>query len=271
MRGKQRFALVALDIDETLVEDATQRPSATVVEALRSVRRAGAHVVLATGKSMYGAQTIIDQLGLGAGYCVASYGAVTFAYHPYEVKRALRFDPRPAVEEMLARMPDALVAVEVVGRGYRANGLFPEGELAGSMCIEPVEQLVREPVTRLVLRDREVPPLVALQIGPEGASKLAGLAALAAELGVAPSDVLAIGDGPNDVEMLRWAGRGVAMANASDEVRAVADAVTDSVQDDGVATELARWFGPGRRAGSSPRRAGGQSPTPASTEPAASS
>jgi hydroxymethylpyrimidine pyrophosphatase-like HAD family hydrolase len=57
--------------------------------------------------------------------------------------------------------------------------------------------------------------------------------------------VLAIGDGRNDVEMLRWAGRGVAMGQAVEEVRAAADAVTATVQDDGVAVELARWFAAG--------------------------
>ena len=56
------------------------------------------------------------------------------------------------------------------------------------------------------------------------------------------ADVLAIGDGRNDIEMLRWAGRGVAMGQAVDEVREIADDVTSSVYDDGVATELDRWF-----------------------------
>jgi hydroxymethylpyrimidine pyrophosphatase-like HAD family hydrolase len=54
--------------------------------------------------------------------------------------------------------------------------------------------------------------------------------------------VLAIGDGRNDIEMLRWAGRGVAMGQAVEEVIAAADDVTDAVYDDGAATELARWF-----------------------------
>ncbi|HNM96838.1 MAG TPA: HAD hydrolase family protein, partial [Marmoricola sp.] len=57
------------------------------------------------------------------------------------------------------------------------------------------------------------------------------------------ADALAIGDGRNDQEMLAWAGRGVAMGQAIDEVKQAADAVTDSVYDDGVAIELRRWFG----------------------------
>ena len=63
-----------------------------------------------------------------------------------------------------------------------------------------------------------------------------------ARLDVAPADVLAVGDGFNDVEMLEWAGRGVAMGQAPDDVQAVADAVTGTVADDGLAAELARYL-----------------------------
>ena len=56
------------------------------------------------------------------------------------------------------------------------------------------------------------------------------------------ADVLAIGDGRNDIEMLRWAGRGVAMGQAVEVVREAADAVTGTVYDEGAATELDRWF-----------------------------
>jgi hydroxymethylpyrimidine pyrophosphatase-like HAD family hydrolase len=72
-------------------------------------------------------------------------------------------------------------------------------------------------------------------------SKASGLAEVAALLGVAREHVLAIGDGRNDIEMLQWAGRGVAMGQAPDEVKLAADGVTDSVQDDGLAHELLRW------------------------------
>jgi hydroxymethylpyrimidine pyrophosphatase-like HAD family hydrolase len=59
---------------------------------------------------------------------------------------------------------------------------------------------------------------------------------------VPQSEVLAIGDGRNDMEMLRWAGRGVAMGQAPLEVQEAADDVTETVANDGVARELTRWF-----------------------------
>ena len=54
--------------------------------------------------------------------------------------------------------------------------------------------------------------------------------------------MLAIGDGRNDIEMLRWAGRGVAMGQAVQEVRDAADHVTGTVYDDGAAVEIDRWL-----------------------------
>jgi hydroxymethylpyrimidine pyrophosphatase-like HAD family hydrolase len=81
-----------------------------------------------------------------------------------------------------------------------------------------------------------------LDLSPVGVSKASGLALVAGALAIDASDVLAIGDGRNDIEMLRWAGRGVAMGQAVEVVREAADAVTGTVHDEGAATELALWF-----------------------------
>jgi hydroxymethylpyrimidine pyrophosphatase-like HAD family hydrolase len=156
-----------------------------------------------------------------------------------------------------------LVAVEVVGRGYRVNRAFPEGEITGEIWVESVDDLVKEPVTRVVIRDpaasaedfMELATSLGLQetsyfvgytawldLAPLGVSKASGLATVAQTLGLSSADVLAIGDGRNDIEMLQWAARGVAMGQAPDDVKAVADAVTGTLADDGVATEIGRWF-----------------------------
>jgi hypothetical protein len=75
-----------------------------------------------------------------------------------------------------------------------------------------------------------------------GVSKASGLARIAAELGVEPGDVIAFGDMPNDLAMLRWAGHGVAMANSHPDVLAAADEITATNVEDGVAMVLERWF-----------------------------
>jgi HAD superfamily hydrolase (TIGR01484 family) len=264
---RQRPGLVALDIDGTLV-DYADAASARVRAAVQSVVDAGVPVVLATGRSVYGVHPVIDTFGLGDGYAVASNGAVVFSYPPVEILSTVTFDARPAVEAVLAEVPDALVAVEVVGDGYRVNRHFPEGEITGRMWIESVDSLVSEPVTRVIIRDpqssaadflalaeslglRETNYFVGytawLDLAPDGVSKASGLQTVADRLGVAQQDVLAIGDGRNDCEMLTWAGRGVAMGQAPPEVKSVADAVTGSLDQDGAADELGRWFPVGER------------------------
>jgi hypothetical protein len=81
-----------------------------------------------------------------------------------------------------------------------------------------------------------------IELSAPGVTKGTGLARLAGELSVAPADVLAVGDMPNDLPMLRWAGHGVAMANAHPAVLEAADEITASNSEDGLALVLERWF-----------------------------
>ncbi|QBR92761.1 HAD family hydrolase [Nocardioides euryhalodurans] len=267
-------ALVALDIDGTLLKwvdgvGATYEeiPEGTR-EAVRRAHDAGAHVVLASGRSPHGMTRIADLLGLPPDdadrlWVVASNGAVLFRYPPLEVVHEEVFDARPAVEAVLRERPGALVAVEERGVGYRVNRRFPDGELSGDMIETDVADLVADHVSRVIIRDPEATAddfveLAArlglhgtdyvvgwtawLDLSPVGVSKASGLARVAEHLGVEQADVLAVGDGRNDIEMLRWAGRGVAMGQAVEEVREAADAITGTVYDDGVVTELERWW-----------------------------
>jgi HAD superfamily hydrolase (TIGR01484 family) len=264
--------LVALDIDGTLlkwVEGAGQtyeQVPPAVHAAVRRAHEAGAHVVLASGRSPHGMTVIADLLDLDSaepGWVVASNGAVVFRYPPLEVVHEETFDARPAVEAILREHSTALVAVEERGVGYRVNRPFPVGELSGEMVITEVAELVAEHVSRVIIRDPEstaedfvdlaarlglhgtdyvVGWTAWLDLAPVGVSKASGVALVADALGIDAADVLAIGDGRNDIEMLRWAGRGVAMGQAVEEVIAAADDVTDTVYDDGAATEIARWF-----------------------------
>jgi len=256
------YDLLALDVDGTLVDwDNIMTP--TLREAVRDVAAQGVHVVLSTGRSVPGVIDAADKLGFDDGIAVASNGAVTFSYHPVEVLTTVTFDARETVKLLLDHVPDAAVAVEEIGRGYRINKPFPDGEITGEMILQSVEDLVAEPVTRVIIRSPGqsaeefiehaerlglhgtnyfVGYTAWLDLAPSGVTKASGLESVASRLGVARSKVLAIGDGRNDLEMLRWAGRGVAMGNAPIEVQDAADDVTETVERDGVAMELARWF-----------------------------
>jgi cof-like hydrolase len=81
-----------------------------------------------------------------------------------------------------------------------------------------------------------------LEISAPQVTKAAGLMAVAQFYGVPASDVVAFGDMPNDIEMLQWAGLGVAMGNADERVKVAADEITTSNDDFGVARVLERLF-----------------------------
>jgi Cof subfamily protein (haloacid dehalogenase superfamily) len=265
---------VALDIDGTLFQAphgssvVEETVSPRVRAAVDRVVAAGVPVVLATGRSTFGITGVLDTLGLGGNgdrvQAVASNGSVTFSYPPVEVLDTVTFDASEVVRMLLAELPEALVAVEEIGVGYRVNRHFPEGEITGQMTLQSVDELVAHPVTRVVIRDPNsseqdfidlaekvglhginyyIGWTAWLDLAPDGVSKASGLRSVCDRLGVAAGDVLAIGDGRNDVEMLAWAGRGVAMGQAPDEVKAAADDVTEAVEADGAAVELERWFG----------------------------
>jgi hydroxymethylpyrimidine pyrophosphatase-like HAD family hydrolase len=258
-----RPALVALDIDGTVVDHDGLLPPA-VREAVGLVVAAGVPVVLATGRAWHGTQPVFDALELPPGPAVASNGAVIVSYPPQEIVKATTFDPRAVIAQVVDFAPETLIAVEEFGRGYRLSGHFPTGDLTGEMIIEDVDQLSARPVTRVILRDpqRSDADFVTLaehlglhgvtyfvgwsawlDIAPQGVTKATALAEVAASLGVPAEQVLAFGDGRNDLEMLRWAGRGLAIGDAPEEVRLAASGVTARLSDGGPVAELRRWFG----------------------------
>jgi 5-amino-6-(5-phospho-D-ribitylamino)uracil phosphatase len=258
-----RPKLVALDVDGTLVPPGgTLAPR--VREAVSRAIRAGGWVVLTSGRSTLEIRPFVAELGLRRGFGVCSNGAVTVRYPTLAVVDRVTFAPGEVVHHLLEHAPRARIAVEDATDGFRVTSHFPDGELHGEQRLESLDGLLSRPVTRVVFRDPEgtvqeflelldrvrprgVSCVVGykawLDIGPQGVSKGTALIGIAERLGVPAEDCLAIGDGRNDIDMLQWAGRGVAMGQAPPEVRRAADDVTEPVSGDGVAVELERWFG----------------------------
>jgi hydroxymethylpyrimidine pyrophosphatase-like HAD family hydrolase len=220
--------------------------------------------VLSTGRSVLATRPVADVLGLREGWLVCSNGAVVASINPPVVTDTVTFDAGPVLRVLREQLPDALVAVEELGIGYRVTAPFPTGELSGEQVVHDFDALVREPVTRVVLRSPQDEPdhfldvvgalglhdvsyavgyTAWLDIAPAGVTKASALETVCARLGVPPRDVLAIGDGRNDLEMLQWAGHGVAMGHAPAEVQDAADEVTGTFDEGGSAAVLERWFG----------------------------
>ena len=235
-----------------------------VLAAVAAVRESGHHVVLATGRSVISAVPVARRLGLTEGPAVCSNGAVGVTLDPrsergYEITDIVTFDPEPALRLIRAELPDAMYAVEDVGRGFFVTAEFPPNEIEGVHTIVGFEDLCTIPATRVVIRSPEhteadfhavveriglhevsysVGWIAWLDLNPQGVSKASALERVRRRLRVAPEATIAIGDGRNDIDMLRWAGRGIAMGNADEITRAAAGEVTGTVAEDGAAAVL---------------------------------
>ena len=260
--------LVALDVDGTLLSyggDLHDDVRAAVVDVVAQ----GDHVVLATGRSVHATVPVAHALGLRTGWLVCSNGSVVARLDPdadggYEVTEVVTFDPAPALRLLAAEFPDAHFAVEEVGSGFRMNKPFPDGELDGVHEIVDLDDLAGRHATRLIVRSpghtsaafRELVARTGLadvtyaigwtawmDVAPDGVTKASALEDVRVALGVAPERTVAVGDGSNDVDMLRWAARGVAMGHAGEDVRAAADEVTGTVDERGAAAVLRSLVG----------------------------
>lgn len=252
-------ALVALDIDGTLLLSGTMQIADAVRTAVARFLAAGNHAVLASGRSLVGVLPVAGELGLSCGWVIASNGAITArldhrAPRGYVLEDVQNFDPGPVVQLARAILPGIQIGAERVGWGYDVTHLFPTGELNGAQQIASPDHLGERHTTRLVLRgagvDRLLDPVRAagltahqveagwVDVTPPGLSKATALERVRANLGVEPTRTVAIGDGHNDLEMFRWAAHAIAMGHAPAVVREAADEVTGTPDEHGAATAL---------------------------------
>lgn len=268
------WRLLGLDIDGTLMHWGGEISDA-VVEAVEQVRMCRNHVILATGRNIIATLPVAERLRIRRGYAVCSNGAVTIKMSPaspggYDIVDKVTFNPRAALELIRDEMPEAFFAVEDLGVGFRVSREFPMGELVGRQrVVDRFEELYHDEVTRVVIRApgadvshfddlvhriglNDVTYAVGysawLDLTPPGVSKASALEQLRRQLGVYPDHTVAVGDGNNDIEMLRWAGHSAAMGTAPQRVMEAADEVLAGVEADGVLQVLERLIDPDRLA-----------------------
>jgi Cof subfamily protein (haloacid dehalogenase superfamily) len=252
--------LVATDLDGTLLRSdggVSRRTRA----ALDAVRARGTDVVVVTGRPPRWLRGMADLLGHG-GLAICANGALVVDLDTGDVAREFPMAAEAArrmAEALREVLPDVAFAVERRGGFAREPAYRPRWPNPDE-TIHQLDELLAEPVHKLLVRHEELgaDELLAiahgaaesivtpthssreglLEVSAFGVTKAATLALLAAERGVDPAGVVAFGDMPNDLPMLEWAGRGVAVANAHPDVLAAADEVTASNDDDGVAAVL---------------------------------
>ncbi len=265
-----------LDIDGTLV-GSNSLVSPVVLDSVRRARASGCNVVLCTGRTRYRTIPVADQLDPPSGYAVTSNGGV-LSHLGTGVVVYRRLLPIPVALEVIRSIRQAGVepfvyedsdvpgvngarvlhhpAADKTGMDPEDRRYRPHVDLMTDLPFRPVSVSAYGTPDRmrplaLYMRSRFAENVSIVESGTEsgwgveiyvsGISKQTGLEMLAARLEVDREETMAIGDHINDVEMLQWAGWGVAMGNAQPEVLAVADWITESVSNDGVACAIERF------------------------------
>ena len=256
--------LIALDVDGTLVDHEGQM-SDEVRAAASAVVDAGHEVVIATGRSLGATLPIIEKIGLTRGHAVCSNGGVTLRIDVdefedgYEIVNRVVFDPRSALLALRKSLPTAKFALEDDHGRFLSTERFQDASFGAEAESVDFERMLDARAVRVVVFSTDstaeefgeavesiglhgvtysVGWTAWLDIAAAGVTKASALELVRRRLGIDPSETVAIGDGRNDIEMLSWAARGVAMGQAPEEVLAAASEVTASVYDDGAAKVL---------------------------------
>ncbi|MES2170892.1 MAG: HAD-IIB family hydrolase [Actinomycetota bacterium] len=259
--------LIALDVDGTVMrEDGVIADE--VIDAVHRARDLGHEVMIATGRSVSMTLPVLDRLGITPAFVVCANGAITLqrdAAAPTGYTRAFvdTFQPREVLTTISTHLSGARYAVEDEDGRFRfAGGDFPEAGIEQNGERVTFEELLEVQATRVVVISPEhavedflrivermglhkvsynVGWTSWLDIAPDGVNKATALERVRALLGTPLTDVVAIGDGRNDIDMLLWAsaeGRGIAMGQAPDEVIDAANETTASDIANGVAAVL---------------------------------
>jgi Cof subfamily protein (haloacid dehalogenase superfamily) len=253
--------LVACDLDGTLIAR-DNRLSRPVRKAVARALDAGIWVVAVTGRPWQWTLDIARSHELLPA-AVVSNGAALLDVESGEVQPTGLADGTVLglMERIRARVSAVTFAVDGIARMGHEPAFYDSTYFTDDdVFVGDLTELVASDVIKLICRvdgmaalelarllDADVTDGVAVpyhgagewvELLPEGVSKASGLALLCERLGVDREEVVAVGDGWNDIPMLEWAGTGVAMGDAAEHVMAVADRVVPSAEDDGVAVLL---------------------------------
>jgi len=255
--------LIAIDLDGTLFnnkKEITERNKAAITKA----KEQGVKVVICTGRPLKAIVHIIQELGLDedGDYAITFNGGLAQRNHSGEIldQKTMDIDTARKVVAFLAEndLPATLIhdsnAYEIAAANpslYRKGNIrltfhdIEASEIRDDMICNKIVTAVEAKIldAKIASFPKDALPEVEmvksqeflLEFLPKGVSKAYGLGKLCDYLGIDASEVMAIGDEANDLPMIEYAGVGVAMKNAVDEVKAIAQVITDDNEHDGVA------------------------------------
>ncbi|MEV7400220.1 Cof-type HAD-IIB family hydrolase [Streptomyces sp. NPDC091267] len=262
--------LIATDLDGTLLRD-DKTVSDRTVAALAAAEEAGIEVFFVTGRPARWMGVVSDHVH-GHGLAICANGAAVADLHAdgrlLKVRPLERAAALDVVHTLRAAAPGTSFAVELA-TGIHYEPAYPPFHLDPGATVAVAEKLLHEetpgtgaPVLKLLAHHRELAPddflalareaagdrasftrsspTALLEVSGPGVSKASTLELCCAERGITPAEVVAFGDMPNDVEMLRWAGTSYAMGNAHPAALAAATGRTVTNDEDGVAVVIER-------------------------------
>jgi len=268
------YKAIVLDLDGTLTNSKKEITPKTR-KALMKAQRQGIRVILASGRPTYGIRPIADELEIGSygGYVMAYNGGCITEWNSKQIVFNQILDEalvpklyRAAKEgehnfEILTYQGEGIAATNIEDEYVRHEAFINKMPLTLfdnfvhqvqhpiNKCLivgspTPLAQLESELATTLkgrcsVYRSADF----FLECVPMGIDKAASLARLLPTLDITKDEIIAAGDGYNDLSMIEYAGLGVAMENAADDIKAKADYVTLSNEEDGIAHILEKFCG----------------------------
>jgi hypothetical protein len=247
---------IFLDIDGTLVSFKTHTIPASTLEAVKAARCKGIKVYVATGRPLL----FIDNLGeLEYDGLVTTTGAhcIDREGNSFALRTVDRRDVERLVRHHETCPQEAFPIIFVAQDELFVTGLSPELEDLSRLlnfeipAVLPVAHALEKDILQIIAffspqdearyMEQLMPGCVAMRwhhtfadIITRGVSKSYGIDRMLEHEGISLNQTIAFGDGGNDIDMLRHVGLGIAMGNASDEVKAAAGFVTRSVDDDGI-------------------------------------
>jgi hypothetical protein len=259
------------DIDGTLLSFKTHRVSAGTVRAFRTLHNRGVRTIISSGRPMI----LIPEMPVSFDAYITMNGGLVFVG---DLKGA-NGEQITSDDKVLLSNPipheDSERWLDFAKEHNLCTMVFTKDEMMAAQ-LDPIGLKIREqlefqmpPVVDIDdMRGREAYQLIAImppeldqQVGAmlshcrlprwhpaftdivaQGNSKAAGMEAICRHYGIRQEETLAFGDGGNDIEMLQWAGTGVAMGNAADEVKAAADMVTTDVDNEGIENAINKLF-----------------------------
>lgn len=258
--------LIVLDLDGTLLTDQkviSPKTKQTLFKALE----AGHQVMIATGRPYRSSEPYYKELGLKTP--IVNFNGA-FVHHPEDTAWGIHHTPisLDVVHEVVESMHDFNfhnIVAEVLDDVYvhhhdeklmdifrYGDPLITTGDLRNYLKVDPTSMLIHAPVEKVQLihdhltavhaevidHRRWGAPWHVIEIVKSGLSKAVGLDRVSKSLGIAKENIIAFGDEDNDLEMIEFAGVGVAMGNAISPLKNIANEITLTNNEDGIAELL---------------------------------